>query len=106
MRGLRRVVFIALFLGLLVGGWEFAGRNLEPIEIDFLLGSLAGIPLWKALLAAGILGAGTVLLPLTLSLMRGRMEARRYRKEMGRLEKELRGLRPIEDADVEGAAAN
>ena len=99
MRGLRRVALIALFLGLLVGGWAFAGKNLEPVEIDYLLGTSPGLQLWKVLLGAaglGFLGAG---IPLSLSLMRRRLETRRYRKELTRLEADLKGLQPAVDPE-------
>ena len=95
MRWIRRAGMIAIFLGLLVGGWAFAGKNLEPIEIDYLAGRLPGFALWKVLLAAGALGALAVWTPLTLSLLRLRLEVRRYRKENARMEVELKRLRPV-----------
>ena len=98
MRWIRRAGMIALFLGLLVGGWAFAGKNLEPIEIDYLAGRLPGFALWKVLLAASALGALAVWTPLTLSLLRLRLEVRRYRKENARMEAELKRLRPVSDS--------
>jgi uncharacterized integral membrane protein len=97
MHGLRRIALIALFLGLLVGGWGFAGKNLEPVAIDYLFGTLADIQLWKALLGAGLLGIAGAALPLTLSLLRVRLEARRYRREMIHMEAELKRLQPVAD---------
>ena len=98
MRWIRRAGMIAIFLGLLVGGWAFAGKNLEPIEIDYLAGRLPGFALWKVLLAAGALGGLAVWTPLTLSLLRLRLEVRRYRKENARMEAELKRLRPVSDS--------
>ena len=95
MRWIRRVGMTALFLGLLVGGWAFAGKNLEPVEIDYLVGRLPGFALWKVLLTAGALGALAIWTPLTLSLLRLRLEVRRYRKENARMEVELKRLRPV-----------
>ena len=103
MRELRRIAWIALFLGLLVGGWAFAGKNLEPVEIDYLLGTAPGLQLWKALLGAAGLGFLGAAIPLTLSLLRRRIEARRYRREMIRLEADLKSLQPA--ADPEAAPA-
>ena len=94
MRWIRRVAAIALFLLLLVGGWGFAGRNLAPVEIDYLLGTTAPLQLWKVLLGATALGAGATLAPLSFSRLRIRLEVRRYRKELARLEAELKELRP------------
>jgi uncharacterized integral membrane protein len=94
MRWIRRGAAISLFLLLLVGGWGLAGRNLAPVEIDYLLGTTPPLQLWKVLLAATGLGAGATLLPLTFSRLRIRLELRRYRKELARLEAELKQLRP------------
>ena len=93
MKWLRRSVVVSLFMGLLVGGWAFAGRNLEPVEIDYLVGEISELQLWKALLVAGALGAGAALLPLTVSLLRVRLVARRYRKALAGLEAELEEVR-------------
>ncbi len=100
MRGLRRIAWIALFLGLLVGGWAFAGKNLEPVEIDYVLGTAPGLQLWKALLGAAGLGFLGAAIPLTLALLRRRIEARRYRREMIRLEADLKSLQPAVDPEV------
>ncbi len=106
MRWLRRLIVVGIFVGLLVGGWEFAGQNQQAVEINYVAGKLQGIPLWKVPLVSGALGALFVFLPMTLSLMRGRLEGRRYRKEIRLLEKELAGLRPEEGDDPEGAENN
>ena len=94
MRWIRRAAMVVLFLGLLVGGWAFAGKNLEPVEIDYLIGRLPGLALWKVLLAAGALGALAVWTPLTFSLLRMRLVVRRYRKDNVRMEAELKRLSP------------
>jgi hypothetical protein len=85
----------------LVGGWQFAGQNQQAVEIDYLAGTLPGVPLWKVPLIAGVLGVVVVFFPMTLSLMRSRLEGRRYRKAIRLLEKELAGLRPEEGDDAE-----
>ena len=95
MRGLRRIALIALSLGLLVGGWAFAGKNLAPVEINYLLGTAPELYLWQALLGAAGLGFLSAGIPLTLSLLRRRLENRRYRREMIRLEADLKSLQPV-----------
>ncbi|MDG2334929.1 MAG: LapA family protein [Myxococcota bacterium] len=102
MRWLRRLFVIGLFVGLLVGGWQFAGQNQQPVEIDYLAGQLPGVPLWQVPVVAGALGVVVVFFPMTLSLMRARLEGRRYRKAIRLLEKELAGLRPEEGDEAEG----
>jgi len=100
MKWLRRIMKASVFLGLLVGGWQFAGKNLEPVEIDYVLGRLPGQALWRVLLAATVIGALAVWLPLSLSLLRLRIEIRRYRKEVTGLERELKDLRPLPVEDM------
>ena len=77
----------------MVGGWGFAGRNLTPVEIDYLLGTTAPFQLWKVLLGATAIGAGATLVPLSFSRLKVRLEVRRYRKELARLEAEIEDLR-------------
>jgi uncharacterized integral membrane protein len=100
MKWMRRIVKVSIFLGLLVGGWGFAGKNLEPVEIDYVLGKLPGLALWKVLLAAAAMGASAVWLLFALSVLRMRLEIRRYRKEMIGLESELEQLRPLPVPDT------
>ncbi|HIF98240.1 MAG TPA: DUF1049 domain-containing protein [Myxococcales bacterium] len=100
MKWMRRIVKVSLFLGLLVGGWGFAGKNLEPVEIDYVLGKLPGLALWKVLLAAAAIGASAVWVPFGLSALRMRLVVRRYRKEMIGLESELEKLRPLPVPDM------
>lgn len=95
MKWLRGGFLVALFFGLLVWGWNFAGSNGQTVGIDYFFGSSSELPLWKALIAAAALGAAAILLPGSLSMATAKLEARRYRKEMARLESELQQLRQL-----------
>jgi uncharacterized membrane protein YciS (DUF1049 family) len=104
MKGLRRLSFVVVFVALLYAGWRFAAGNETIVTVDYVLGRVVDVALWKALLiAAGAGMAGTFVL-MVFSLIRARLEARRFRKALVKMEKELNGLRPtpmIDDAVAE-----
>ena len=65
MLWLRRLVWIAFFVAMLVFGWTFAHRNAEPLHVDYLFGTLAA-PGWLVEVATFLLGgiAATLLFGL------------------------------------------
>jgi uncharacterized integral membrane protein len=95
MRSVRRLVAIAIFVAALVLGWKFAHANLEPVSVHYLVGVLAEIPLWAALV--GAFGAGAVLVAIgaLVPLARVGLTARRWRKVARELEAELHQLRNL-----------
>ena len=95
MRVARRVLAIAAFVSLLVGGWVFAARHPQPVSIDYALGQTRDLPLWVALLGALGLGAALAGGALGYQLLRLAMLARRYRRAVQRLELELHELRNL-----------
>ena len=95
MRVARRVLAIAAFLGLLVGGWVFAARHPQGVSIDYVVGQTREVPLWVALLAAAALGGAAVGAVLGYQLVRLAMLVRRYRRTVRRLEIELHELRNL-----------
>jgi uncharacterized integral membrane protein len=95
MRVTRRVVGIALFVALLVGGWRFAADNSQTVSIHYLVGQLDGIAVWTALLIAFAAGAVLVGLLGLLGSAKLRLEARRYRKAVQGLEAEVHQLRNL-----------
>lgn len=103
MNVLRRAIWIAVGLGLLVVGWRFPAENAAPVRIGYLFGSSGEMPLWLALLAA--FGCGLVLAALLCGyrLALAALALRRYRKSVSALEREVHALRnlPLD----EGAAA-
>jgi hypothetical protein len=85
----------ALFVAALVFGWRFRAANEMPVNVDFLLGVLPSVPVWKILCASFLVGAGAALLVCLFQLARLSLTARRYRKALGRLEAEIHELRTL-----------
>ncbi len=95
MKLLRRTLVLVLFAVAVYGGWGFLDGNANPVTIHYVVGDLAGVPLWQALLGAGLLGALLALAATGLGLARARLEARRYRKALVNLEAEVHQLRNL-----------
>jgi hypothetical protein len=96
-----------VFVGALVGGWQFAGSNAAPVRIDYLAGEFGAVPLWLAL--AGSFGAGAAVTALALfaRLTRSSLAQRRYRRTVAALESEVHQLRnlPVEaERDIAAVA--
>lgn len=107
MRMVRRVFWIAVFVGTLVLGWRFAAANGSPIAVDYLWGVTPELALWAVLLAAFAAGAACAACLSFLKLTQLRLIARRYRKAVRGLESEVHQLRtlPLADAAPADAAA-
>lgn len=91
----RKIVWVAVFLAVLIAGWMFAHGNDAPVRVDYVLGHTPEVALWKVLVVAaavGAFGAGWV---MGWRLLRARLEARRYRKAMLELESEVHQLRNL-----------
>ena len=95
MRLLLRLLWMALFVGVLVLGWRFAGANGETVRITLPIGELAPVPLWQALLAAFGAGAGAATLVGLYQVAKLRLVSRRYRKTVRGLEAEVHQLRTL-----------
>lgn len=96
---IRRVLAVALFVGLLVVGWNFAHTNGEPVSVHYLLGKTEARPVWLVVSIAWSAGLAMAGLYLGLALLRDRIELRRLRKAVHGLEQELRDHRnkPVEE---------
>ena len=96
---MKRLLLIALGLGLLVGGWmlgwSFQSANLAVIDIDLLWMTIEDVSVWKLVLSAFALGATLVLLLAVFFYMRGAILRRRYRATIRRLESELHQMRSL-----------
>ena len=95
MRAARRVLVLAAFVGLWIGGWLFAARHPQPVVIRYFVGETGEIPLWLALLVAFALGGAVTAGVLGYSMLRLRMLARRYRRTLQKLEIEIHELRNL-----------
>lgn len=103
MLWLRRLVWIAFTVAILVFGWTFAKRNAEPVHLDYLVGTLdeAG---WLIQLGTFLLGGLAASLLLGIQAARLALTARRYRKLANGLEQELHQLRNLPLATPEDVA--
>lgn len=95
MRTFRRLLVFAAFVAMLVLGWRFAGANLDPVRIQYLVGTTGDLPLWGALLAAAGVGAALAGLVGLYQSARLALTARRWRKVAHGLEAELHQLRNL-----------
>jgi len=95
MRFLRRLLWAALFVALLIVGWNFRIANDITVRFDYLLGSSEAQPLWKVVIGAFFAGAVGASLPLLWMLARSGLLSRRYRKAVTRLEGEVHELRTL-----------
>jgi uncharacterized integral membrane protein len=114
MRLVLRLFWVALFVGILVLGWRFAGENGAEVQIRLPIGELPRVPVWQALLAAFGAGAAAMGLIGLYQLAKLRLTARRFRKTVRVLEAEVHQLRtlplsgeepPIEEAHEQAEAA-
>lgn len=94
MRMLRRVLGVAVFVGLFVAVWRFVGGNADPVDIDLLVFRVP-LPLWLALLGAFGLGALCAGASLVYELAKRSFATRRYRKQLAGLESEIHQLRNL-----------
>lgn len=91
----RRILTLAVFVGLLVLGWRLAGSNGAPVTVNYLAGEFTDVALWMVLLASFVAGALAVGVWALLSRMRQALVARRYRKTVASLEAEVHQLRNL-----------
>ena len=95
MRLLRRIVLACVFVALLVGGWQFAARNSAPVTVHYPGGVFGDVQLWVALSACFAAGVALAALVGAFQVARLRLVARRYRKLLSGLEREVHQLRSL-----------
>lgn len=95
MRLVLRLFWVALFVGVLVLGWWFAGEHGAEVEIRLPIGELLRVPLWQALLAAFAAGAAVTGLAGLYQVAKLRLMTRRFRKTVRSLEAEAHQLRTL-----------
>ena len=109
MRIVRRLVLLALFVGILVLGWSFASRNAEPVTVSYVLGEVPSVPLWAVILASFVAGAAVAGVLSMFELTKQSLVARRYRKTAEGLESEIHQMRNLplvaDDSGEAGEAA-
>ena len=104
---LRRVLPMLFGAGILYLAYRLASANSPPVAVDFLLGRVEGVALWRALAGAFAVGAGLVAAVAVLQMARSGLVLRRYRKKLLGLEVEIHQLRNLplvpEEAPRDGA---
>ena len=106
MRTVRRLLVLALFVGLFAVAWRFASANATQIGIDLLLFRSPEVPIWVALLSAFGIGALAAGVYLVYELIKKNLVARRYRKAIKGLESEVHQLRNLPLAGTDSALAS
>lgn len=108
MRWVRRALVLALLVGAMIGGWQFAAENQQPVRVHYLAGELPDTALWKVILVSFASGAALLTLFMMFSSARNGLVSRRYRKAIGGLEAEVHQLRNLPlapDSEAQGAPA-
>jgi uncharacterized integral membrane protein len=95
MRIVRRLVLLAVVVGILVLGWGFASRNAEPVTVHYLVGVRPDVPLWVVMLGSFGLGAAVAGVLSLFELAKQGLVARRYRKTAEGLESEIHQMRSL-----------
>ncbi len=105
MRLVRRLLGIAVFVALLVGGWRFTAGNSGTLTIHYVFGEVAEVSVWAALIAAFLVGAVCAGTLAAYQIAKLGMVTRRYRKAVRGLEAEVHQLRNLplaaEEPDLE-----
>ena len=103
MQVVRRLLGVALFVAVLLLGWNFAAEHSSTVTIRLPFIPGFEVTLWAALLA--VFGLGVVLTGSVAMLRATRqgLVARRYRKMIRDLEAEIHQLRNLPLADDESA---
>jgi len=104
---IRRILGVGLFVGLFVFAWKFGKQNSTIVDVYYGFGTKTGVALGEAIALAFIGGAALACLVMLIPYSRSRMLARRYRKSVERLEKEIHELRnlPLSVESTLGAPA-
>jgi uncharacterized integral membrane protein len=102
----RNVLWIGVVIAVAAYAIYVAISNGDRVSFDLLFFRAEGVPLWLLVLGAFVLGAALTGAVATLALVQLRFRLRGQRREIGRLEQEVHGLRtlPLEPEDA-GARA-
>jgi hypothetical protein len=101
MQVVRRLLGVALFVAILLLGWNFAAEHSNTVTIQLPFTPGLEVTLWAALLVAFGLGVALTGSVAMLRATRQGLVARRYRKMIRDLEAEIHQLRNLPLADDE-----
>lgn len=110
MQIVRRLLGIALFVAVLMLGWNFAAEHSGSVTIRLPFAPELDVTLWAALLTAFGLGVGLTGIVAMLRATHQGLVAHRYRKMIRDLEAEIHQLRNLplaadESAPVKGVGS-
>ncbi len=95
MSSLRRILWAATGIAVLVVGWSFAQANHAPVDLSLVFAEFPGVRLW--VVVAGSFAAGLACCGVLsgVKLAQLSLVSRRYRRAVQRLESELQELRNL-----------
>jgi hypothetical protein len=107
MRFLRRLLLLAIFVGLFWVAWDFTHGNDQLVEVQLFEWTSPPLAIWIALLTAFGLGFASASAGLLFQLGKKSLTARHYRKAVTGLESEVHQLRnlPLAGADAPAEVA-
>lgn len=103
MQILRKALLAVVAIALIAGSVLFSTNNLESVRVNYVVGE-SELPIWQLAALAFATGALVAWVLSLLALSRAKLEARRQRKSVGRLERELHQLRNLPLAGEERGA--
>ena len=108
MRFVRRLLVLAIIVGLFFAATFFRDNNQGEVVIDLLAVQTPPVAVWLALVAAFALGAVCASASLFYQVARKSLVARRYRKTVAGLESEIHQLRnlPLASGEAEAPGAD
>ena len=104
MRLASKLIWVAVFVGLLVFGWRFAANHAAQVSVHLPAVEEIQLTLWLALLLATAFGAVFTALVMFFQVARLQLLARRYRKIIKDLESEVHELRNLPLAETDSSA--
>jgi len=107
MRVLRRLLLLAIFVGLFWVAWDFTHGNDQLVEVQLFDRKSPPVSIWVVLVTAFGLGFACASAGLLFQLGKKSLTARRYRKTVSGLESEIHQLRnlPLSGADAPAEVA-
>lgn len=96
---MRRLIPIALVIGIAVYAALVAQRNPAPLSLDLVFYRVPEVQLWLLLFGAALAGAAAALVIVSWPYLRLRLLVRRQSRRITHLEQEVHGLRTLPFSD-------
>ncbi len=92
---IRRILWVAAAAALVLGGIRFSEKNATPVAVHYFFGESAAVKLWAVIAGAFTAGFLVAAVLMFFETIRNRWQVRSCRKQITRLEEEIRGLRNL-----------